>query len=989
MGKSFFRIFLITVTQVRHLLFCVIFLLPYCLLAQDVPMLHYSIENGLPSNTIYDLYQDPDGFVWIGTDKGIARYNGHKFEIFTTADGLSDNECFFFKPDYNGRLWIGTANGELCYYKDGVFHNPSNTSFLKLPLRTASLTRNFIINADSTISVFCADVPDFYEIDQEKVTHISNPLFKQRHSSDMYFHIRKIKDDVFEFFYRGDKVTYNNNNGSYQSEPYSQFRINTFTFNRQATFFITEANQVYSEDLNPVYFKHPEWFKGYVIYKLYDDKGNKILATSRGVVFDGLIKLLPDDDVHAILKDANGDYWLATAKNGIHKVSRDLLNQVQIKIPASQSQPVIFADKKKNYILYATKDRFAYRVNLNNKQTEVVLDYSKGLNERNQFKSVHWVDGSDYYNFSLKNNFKISDVWSPYNSKIQKLKLGDVQGAYKVFATSNYHFLLSPHDFNYALNDFFNGSTDSIQMQHIVYEDLGTKIYGAAQDSEGMIWFSTINNVYKLNDTIHKIQKQFGSTGFREFIFLNGCFVGITHRNELLFSCNYRSNKVIFDTLRSNDCVWGKFYKVNDTTLFISTNNYFRILNVGIGAGKPRPSLRLLENPFVPYQPDHLFIDSAQCYFFKNTTMISFSLNYLLQKPPLPNLKFSSLKTSDSSYYISDTLSLNYNEAQNVRILFTPITFDNTNLSYEYSIVTNGKNANWYPIEGEELNLVKLGFGEFTVELRAKTMSGEYSQPRKFLLMINKPYWASWWFIVACVIVVILVGIYLARIWSKRKLKKKEAELRFLKSEYKALNALMNPHFIFNSLNSVQGLVNNNEITAASKYIRIFSDLIRQNMHNISNDLISLEDEMELVENYIKIEQLRLNETLHYHIEIADGIESDLIMVPPLLIQPLVENAIKHGIWPDDSKDGFIQINIYEEATVLFIEIKDNGIGLRKEGNSDTAHKSYAMTNIKQRIEQLSMIHKIEITVTITEMTDAEGTILGVRSLVTLQMKAN
>lgn len=103
------------------------------LFATGTPMRHFTIEDGLPSNTIYDVYEDENGILWIGTDKGVSKFNGLKFENFSTADGLSDNECFYFKKDKQNRMWIATFNGELCYYKDGVFHNPKNTPFLRIP----------------------------------------------------------------------------------------------------------------------------------------------------------------------------------------------------------------------------------------------------------------------------------------------------------------------------------------------------------------------------------------------------------------------------------------------------------------------------------------------------------------------------------------------------------------------------------------------------------------------------------------------------------------------------------------------------------------------------------------------------------------------------------------------------------------------------------------------------------------------------------------
>lgn len=119
-------------------------------LAQDFPMLHYTFEDGLPSNTVYQIYRDSKGFLWIGTDKGIARYNGMKFEVFTTYNGLPDNEIYFFKEDSHGRLWLAAANGKLCFLKNDTFYTEKNTPFLVLPF-TKSHINNIQEEYDSSI----------------------------------------------------------------------------------------------------------------------------------------------------------------------------------------------------------------------------------------------------------------------------------------------------------------------------------------------------------------------------------------------------------------------------------------------------------------------------------------------------------------------------------------------------------------------------------------------------------------------------------------------------------------------------------------------------------------------------------------------------------------------------------------------------------------------------------------------------------------------
>lgn len=966
----------------RHLFYLFFLLMSLHADAKEYPMLHYGIEDGLPSNTIYDVYQDADGFIWIGTDKGVVRYNGQQFETFSTEDGLPDNECFFFQPDYNGRLWISTFNGELCYYKDGVFHNSVNTPFLRLPSK-ASVTLEINLHADSSLTVYFHDDPGFYEIKGEKITHFLSPFMEKKFADYYNKHIDKNQNGLYDIYYRDEKVSFTADCKVLSRLPYNNFILPRFIYNRGKGYFVTDKNGIYTTSLEKIDLKGLAESDKSKVYKIYRDGNHEILATSKGLIFDGTIRLLPEHHVHYMLKDREGNYWVATAQNGLYKFSHNFQDEYQIN--AISTKPVIFSKKLKNEMLFTTKDRSTFLLNMTRGTNKCLLDYTKFSTGNDLLKSVQWLDGDTFFNFSEEDNFKIYGVSTP-SPTVKQLKTGNFWGSNKHLLSGNYHFFKTPYGiFHFSKEKFLNPIGLATMGMVSYHKYLATAIYAFAQDKDSVIWFSTIDSVFRIKDTNVIIQPQFGKSTFREFVFCNNYFLGITHGNQLLISNNYKTAKVSFDTIKNNNCTWDKFYVVNDSVLLISTSNYFRVLNLHQNSREAKFSVRLIEDRMIPYQPDHLMIDDDRCYFFKSNNLYSFSINYLLKKEVLPLLKFISLKTAKKSYSLKDSLCLDYYDSRSISIRFAPISFTHHNLVYEYSVEQPGQPENWIAINSEDISLFKLGYGTFSIKLRAKTMSGEYSNPVSFILRIDKPFWATFWFIgLTSLISIIIIG-YVARLGIKRNLKKKESEIRFLKSEYKALNAMMNPHFIFNSLNSVQGLINNKEIAAANEYIIIFSDLIRQNMHNTSKELITLKQELTLVENYIKIEQLRLNGTLMYSIDIDEDIEEDAILIPPLLIQPLVENAIKHGIWPNEGENGIIEIEVYEEGNILFIEIKDNGIGLIKGQQSDTLHQSYAMSNIHQRLEQLSKIHNIAIKVELNEMIGREGEVLGAKSLISIQ----
>jgi two-component sensor histidine kinase len=945
-------------------------------------MLHYGIEDGLPSNMIYDIYQDPDGFIWIGTDKGVARYNGQKFETFTTADGLSDNECFFFQPDHYGRMWIGTYNGELCYYKDGIFHNAKNTPWLKLS-KKASHTTEITSQADSSIIIHFKDDAGFYEIRQNNIRHLNTEKFENDYYWASVRHIKKEKKNRYSIYYRSEQIIIDSNSNILQRIPYKNLKFRAFIAVRSDIFYLTDSNRIFSETFEDQ--KLQSLFKQNLIINKIIKKGSIFnISTSKGAIISNEEGILSNLQIHSILKDSRNDYWIGTANNGLYKLSNFFKNQYKINYLADQ--PVIFSAKLGKNLIYTTKNRSSYLIDFLDKKVKCFFHNNELPQNTTLGKSLQWVEGENLFNISHNHNYRISKINSN-KPIVQRLSIDSVSGAHKTILAGGTRYIKTQDVVYFYKDSDFVNEKDTLKRNLILFPKYQrVTLYGFTKDRNESVWFSSINKIFKLINRVPILQTQFKNIAFREFTFITDKLIGITHQNELLIGNGYNTKKVTFDTIQDNYCVWEKFYSINDSMLLISTNNYFRILTIHSNPNENKYDIRLLENPFIPYQPEHLLVDSDQCYFFKNGILSIFPTNYILRTESRPNLKFLFLKTDQNKSFIKDTMLLDYYLSHNIKIDFTPISFYHTNLQYEYSI-NSGKIDNWNSLNGEELNLIKIGFGNFIIKVRAKTMSGQYSKPIAFTLIIKKPFWATYWFIGFISLFVITIIAFVAR-WSiKRNLRKKENEVRFLRSEYKALNALMNPHFIFNSLNSVQSLVNNNDISTASKYIRIFSDLIRQNMRNISQDLIPLSKELNLVENYLRIEQLRFKDRLSFEINIDENVETELILIPPLLIQPLVENAIKHGIWPLKSNDGNLKISIYETEEILVIEIVDNGVGLKKK-QSDTMHESYAMGNIYKRIEQLSQIHQIDIKVDIQEIRDiTTGKAQGVKAVVSIRSK--
>jgi len=183
-------------------------------------------------------------------------------------------------------------------------------------------------------------------------------------------------------------------------------------------------------------------------------------------------------------------------------------------------------------------------------------------------------------------------------------------------------------------------------------------------------------------------------------------------------------------------------------------------------------------------------------------------------------------------------------------------------------------------------------------------------------------------------------------------LKQKASDL-----EMQALRSQMNPHFIFNSLSSINNFILRHESTQASAYLIKFSSLIRRILENSTETMIPMAEELESTKLYIEIESLRFNHVLSYSIDVSSDIDLSSILVPPLILQPFIENAIHHGLMPKNAP-GNIQIKISEKENLLWIIIEDDGIGRPQENTESSKatfkNKSLGIKTTKSRIDLFS-----------------------------------
>jgi LytS/YehU family sensor histidine kinase len=196
-----------------------------------------------------------------------------------------------------------------------------------------------------------------------------------------------------------------------------------------------------------------------------------------------------------------------------------------------------------------------------------------------------------------------------------------------------------------------------------------------------------------------------------------------------------------------------------------------------------------------------------------------------------------------------------------------------------------------------------------------------------------------------------------------------------------ALKAQINPHFVFNCLNSIKGFIYERDFKQADKYLDKFSELLRSTLDNSSSSIIPLKDEINYLDNYLQLEKLRFDDRFEYAITIDDHIDSKEALVPAMLLQPYVENSIRHGIGHLENKKGVISISIRRELKQLLCEIEDNGVGREKaislRNELHTEYQSRGMQLSKRRAELYGI--EQEIIDKKDEQGNATGTIIVLR----------
>ncbi|MGM0567043.1 MAG: histidine kinase, partial [Bacteroidota bacterium] len=351
--------------------------------------------------------------------------------------------------------------------------------------------------------------------------------------------------------------------------------------------------------------------------------------------------------------------------------------------------------------------------------------------------------------------------------------------------------------------------------------------------------------------------------------------------------------------------------------------------------------------------------------------------------------------TSSLTIYIQEIINFEgpYQEDQSINIpypkntigfRYSPLVYNhNKNLKYRYRI--KGLDKKWQYTESNEVFFPFIPSGDYIFEIAVRNKNGIWSKSlTRVPFTIEKPYWRTAWFYVFIgAVVFIFLAVIVLLFINNRKIKN-EAQQSIIKYQQYALSNQMNPHFLYNSLNSIHRYLLENNPIYASKYLARFARLMRLFLDNSHQEFISLNKEVEMIEIYLELEKLRMKDMLTYNINIDDKIDPENTFIPAMIIQPFAENAIMHGIRYLQNEKGIINISFEPEKDYLTIAIEDNGVGMARaqELEQKNNHVSYGVNIIKKRLELLNQLYGFNIGLNFIDLHSEDYTSRGTKIII-------
>lgn len=971
--------------MVRQVYISFLLILLFNIRAQQPVLKNFNTKNGLPSNETYFLHQDKKGFVWICTDAGLVKYNGNYFKHFNSANGLPDNTIFEVKEDRLGRIWYRSFAGKIGYIlndsvfnlnlegkieefiKDGIIssfafdkqdnliigkRNSDNIAFLKIAPPYSAKDVSIVWekpNSKSGIDVVVIGENDFVFSDKRgKADDYLITVYNDKHNLliEKTFQFKDVT--LFTRIYRNKNDVYLLLNYSFLKIKLSQKIISEKKFD---DILIT----VLSVDSNVVLIGERQKGISFYTNKIDTEPFSKLL---QGLTFTSAIK------------DYQNGHWFSTLESGVFYMPSQ---GTRYTAPISSNTDFISCISNLNdssiLVGYNSGSVFltTYLKNGTVKNEEIYGDKEKMLSKVTTFFCVdaHTLFVSGAYG-SISLDLKSKKARKIFLLNSHSLACRRIVGYKDSLLCLMIGNLFVSHKNNIENSGNLYGSDD--RLTSIVFEPKSDQIYIGGL--RGLYRFNFRDKIAEkdkiLNCRIEDLKSEDGLTY-------------IATRTEGLIV----KNGDMYDTINerrgliSNIC---KSITIKDNVIWVSTNTGISKISY-----TSKNNYTILNYPLIGFMEASSV--SKLCFLNNNAFFYSALNLYWFETKINPNnSKFyiSSLFVNDKPMVIKPSIDLTYDQS-NIKIGFEALFYDcNNTINYRYKI--NKGNGLWNYTNETNINLPNLSPGQYEFVLEAKNLKGDWVKAdSNIVFTIEKPFWQKAWFIMLEVLLGAFILAFAIRFRYlavfKKERAKNELRINMLELETKALKVQMNPHFIFNSLNSIQQFILANENDNAYLYLSKFAKLVRKLLESTTSESISLAEEIDILRAYVEIEALRFEDVFSYEFYVDEKLDQAGIRIPHMLVQPFIENAIWHGLLhKTGAKNLKISFHYINEKT-LNCMVEDNGVGRDfKKNKAETLEgkRSLAIEFIKQRLELISKTKNSNCGFEIVDKDEAAGTIVKI-----------
>jgi ligand-binding sensor domain-containing protein len=925
--------------------------------AQQYTFINYSTENGLAQSQVSAMCQDKKGYLWFATYGGLSRFDGLEFQNYSREDGLVANQLYAVFLDSRGEIWIGATGGYSHF--DGVNFHSHTLPVKHQAINIVSICEDqkgriwFGLERGGVAMVVGEEVRFF---DDEKMLDLNvRAVFcdsKGRIWAGTRSGLYQYVDDQFKIV---------------SIDGYSDRNVSAIAEDRKGQLWIatydegifvqspegkitnyTSENGLINEGIRTIFVDADDhiWFAAKTGVSKFDGKSFTNFSIEQGLL---------NNNIKFIGQDSEKNIWLGTDGKGILKFAGETFITFTMAEGLSSDHVMSIAEDQNNHLWFATYGNGVCRYD--GKEFEVFTD------ENGLPNNTVWACKVD------KNNkvwFGTSDGLACYNGKeFKSWYTGDGLLANKItslfidedgsiwIGNQNGLSIMKNDSFtNYDVDNglpggnirsihkdknniyWLGGSSglfrfDGKEFRQYLYDKdaADNTVYSIVEDGDNSLWIGTKNGLYLFRDELF-IRVSLGESvnaNYINFLIADNDRLWVGTNNSIYeFNAVKFSREGITEFKNYSKLEGVRSLESNMNAVFRdSKGNFWFGTDAGLVKYDPKKRKSTTNNvePFIQITDVKLFFE------------------------PVNWKKYG--KEVDRNTGLGKDLVVDYNK-NHFTFYFTGISHTNPK-KVRYEFMLEGFDEGWSPeTDARFTTYSNLPHGVYTFKVRACNDSGVWtSVPAEFTFTITPPFWLTWWFysLVFLVLSSIVVLIYRSRIMVIRRKNEREQLIyksKLLSLEQQTLNASMNRHFIFNALNSIQYYINKQDKLEANRYLTSFAKLIRKNLDSsVTGNLVSISEELERLDLYLSLENMRFKNKFSYELYIDEEIDTESVKIPPMLLQPYVENSIWHGILPME-KPGTIWIRIIsDDENSVRISIRDNGIGINtsmkiKENNGST-----------------------------------------------------